>query len=260
LGTEANTYAAGRALENFWSLDRFMTQNSGMVSATSTKGSNLLTVVAVALLAYAIDDIVHEVLGHGTACLLLGVKMLGLSTIGLQTETSSRLVASAGAIANVTVGALALSAVARDRAFGGARYFIWLLGFVNLMNGTGYLIASAVTNSDDCAVVIAHREPTSLWRFAMGLVGALMFAASVIWAKGTMRAWVAAGDVAAADVPRLTGVPYLAGGLMYVLASLFNPVGTPGGRTVASLGHLEPNAAQERKAPPASLMNHRNPP
>jgi hypothetical protein len=167
---------------------------------------------------------VHEVLGHGAACRLTGVRRLGLSTIGLQTETSSRLVASAGAIANVIAGVLSL-AVARRRRFDVSGYFLWLFGFVNLMNGTGYLMASALTGSGDWAVVVAGREPALVWRLSMGLIGVITFAASILWARDVMRRWVVAGEVAAEDVPRLTVTPYLAGGLLFTLASVFNPVG-----------------------------------
>ena len=105
------------------------------------------------------------------------------------------------------------------------RYFVWLLAFVNLMNGTGYLMASALTNSGDWAVVIAGLKPALAWRAALGALGVVTFAASVRWATGVMREWVAHADVALADVARLTWVPYLAGGLMFALASVFNPVG-----------------------------------
>ena len=187
--------------------------------------SHLLTIVSVALLAYALDDLVHEVLGHAAACAWLGVRMLGLSTIGLQTASSSRAVAAAGAIANVVVGAAVLLGLRRPRRFRTGTWFMWLFGFVNLMNGTGYLMASALTGSGDWAVVIAGREPAIAWRAGMGLIGGVAFAGSVRWAGAILRGWVAAGEVAPADVPRLTGVPYLAGGFLFVLASVFNPVG-----------------------------------
>lgn len=187
--------------------------------------SRFATVLALALLAYAADDMVHEVMGHGLACLVLGIKMLGLSTIGLQTETSSRVVAAAGSIANVAAGVLALAALRRGWRFGIAAYFLWLFGFVNLMNGTGYLMASAATGSGDWAVVISGREPVIAWRMAMGIAGIASFAASVRWARALFGAWVAAGEIAPADIPRLTIVPYLAGGALFTLASAFNPVG-----------------------------------
>src|ERR1700687_5542608 len=44
---------------------------AGQPQATRQR-SNLITVVAVALLAYAAADIVHELVGHSTASLLLG--------------------------------------------------------------------------------------------------------------------------------------------------------------------------------------------
>jgi len=47
--------------------------------------SNLWTVIAIAILAYAACDMTHEVLGHGVACVLTGVRPLSLSTVALQT-------------------------------------------------------------------------------------------------------------------------------------------------------------------------------
>src|SRR2546425_9797997 len=107
--------------------------------AGSGARSNLWTVIAVAIVAYAGCDMVHEVLGHGVACLLVGVRPLSLSTVALQTGTSSRPVAAAGSIANVVFGMLAMWLFRRGRSFGAGRYFLWLFGSINLLNGTGYL-------------------------------------------------------------------------------------------------------------------------
>jgi hypothetical protein len=79
--------------------------------------SSIATVVAVAVIAYAADDAVHELIGHGSACLALGIKVLSISTVGLQTAESSRLVAAAGSVANVLAGTAALFLAGRARDF-----------------------------------------------------------------------------------------------------------------------------------------------
>jgi hypothetical protein len=101
-------------------------------------------VIAIALVAYAACDMVHEVLGHDVACAVTGVQALSLSTVALQTGSSNRFVAAAGSMANVLVGLLALALFRRGRAFGATRYFLWLFAALNLLNGTGYLLFSAV--------------------------------------------------------------------------------------------------------------------
>src|SRR5712691_11887772 len=100
--------------------------------------SSLFTTVAVAITAYAFCDLVHEVAGHGIAALMVpGVRILSLSTVALQTTGNSRIVAAAGSIANVLVGAAALALFHRRARFSATGYFLWLFGSLNLMNGSG---------------------------------------------------------------------------------------------------------------------------
>ena len=187
--------------------------------------SNLLTVIAIAIIAYAADDTVHELIGHGTIALFLKIKILAIATVGLQTAESNRLVAAAGAVANVVAGVIGLLLVRRSHGSASWRYFLWLFGFLNLMNGTGYLMASALLNSGDWAVVIAGLQPPLLWRGGMGLIGLCLFAASIRWATTTMIAMIREGSVNPRDIARLTVPAYFAGGFLFVVASVFNPYG-----------------------------------
>ena len=191
------------------------------------------------MIAYADDDTVHEVIGHGLASLMLNIKMLSISTVGLQTAESNRLVAAAGAIVNAIAGTAALLFADRSASFGSWRYFLWIFGFINLMNGTGYLMASALLGGGDWAVVIAGLNPPMLWRVGMGLTGLVLFAATVRWAASVMGRMVRQGAVDRNDLSRLTIPAYLAGGVLFVVASVFNPVGPSlilGSGAGASLG------------------------
>ena len=42
---------------------------------------DLLTVTAIALVAYAASNVLHEAVGHGGACVALGGKPLALSSV-----------------------------------------------------------------------------------------------------------------------------------------------------------------------------------
>src|SRR5471030_1792019 len=66
--------------------------------------SSLVMVIAVAVIAYAADDTVHELIGHGSADWFLGIKPLSISTVALQSVGSSRWAAAAGALANMIAG------------------------------------------------------------------------------------------------------------------------------------------------------------
>ncbi len=117
--------------------------------------SSTPTIVAVAITAYALCDLVHEVAGHAFAALMVpGVRVVSLSTVALQTTGNSRIVASAGSIAQVLVGAVAFGLFHRLARFSATGYFLWLFGSVNLLNGSGYLFYSGVLGSGDWEVVI----------------------------------------------------------------------------------------------------------
>src|SRR2546422_10830866 len=95
-------------------------------SPPTSARTSLWTVIAIGTVAYAACGMVHEIIGHGLACALTGVRALSLSTVALQTGSSSRFVAAAGPIANVVVGMFALSLFRRGTAFTAMRYFLWL--------------------------------------------------------------------------------------------------------------------------------------
>src|SRR2546427_355944 len=54
------------------------------------------TVVAIAIVAYVLADVLHEAVGHGGACVLTGGKPLVLSTVHFDCGGDSRWVAAAG--------------------------------------------------------------------------------------------------------------------------------------------------------------------
>lgn len=184
-----------------------------------------MSIGAVAVVAYALCDMIHEVLGHGVAVLASPkVTALSLTTVALSTSQSSRLVAAAGTIANLVIGITALTFAHRARFSKSARYFLWLLGSLNLFNATGYLLYSGALGTGDWAVVIAGLEPGAVWRGTMALVGGALYALSVAASAAVMRGFVNEGSIRATDVSRLTRVSYVVGGILLVLGSIPNPV------------------------------------
>ena len=187
--------------------------------------SSLWTVGAVAIVAFAACDMVHEVLGHGLACALSSdVRAVSLSTVALQTDSSSRLVAAAGAIANVVVGVIALATFRAVRSFGPGRYFVWLFAATNLLNGTGYLLFSAALDTGDWAVVIAGLAPHWAWRVLIGVLGGALYAGTVGVMSAQLVSTVRQGSVDRLEVPGLVLPAYLIGALLFVAASTLNPV------------------------------------
>lgn len=187
--------------------------------------SNLWTVIAIAVVAYAACDMTHEVMGHGVACLLTGVRPLSLSTVALQTSVGNRVVAAAGSIANVIAGTLALIAFLRETTWGPGRFFLWLFAATNLLNGTGYLLFSGVLGIGDWAVVIAQLEPHMAWRGLLAVTGALLYGASIRSVAAAATQVVRDGLVDRREIQRLVFPAYVAGGLLLVAGSALNSIG-----------------------------------
>jgi hypothetical protein len=184
---------------------------------------SLLTLASIGAIACIAADMVHEAIGHGTACWLTGNRMLSLSTVAIQNVSPSRFVSAAGTSANCIVGALSFLALHRVRKFTPWTYFLWTFGAYNLLN-SGYLLVSAASNSGDWANVITGLSPHWLWRCGLGLSGATLYVLVIRWTASFMVELVNRGEVASGDLGRLVLPAYLSGGAVMTIASVFNPI------------------------------------
>ena len=187
--------------------------------------SHLGTIVAVAVCAYAACDMIHEVLGHGTAAWISPrVEALSLTTVALQTSRASRVVAAAGTFANLVAGVVALWLARRRGRFDATRYFLWLLGAVNLLNAAGYFLFSAILGIGDWAVVMTGLAPEAVWRIGMGIVGAIAYTAVIFVVGGDLASAVVQGGLASEEVPRLITPAYFAGALLLMAGAAMNTI------------------------------------
>jgi len=187
---------------------------------------DLPTLVAIAVIVYAVADVLHEGAGHGGACLLTGGHALVESTVHFDCSADNRLVDAAGTIANLIAGAVAwrMSRVRWHSIH--VAYCVWLTMTVNLLQGGGYLLYSGVANIGDWADFIKGLGPQAVLRVGLIGVGACLYA-FFVWIALTALAPFVGGDLASRwrIARRLTLGPYLAGGILSCVAGLFNPVG-----------------------------------
>ncbi|HEY1333449.1 MAG TPA: hypothetical protein VGF31_04265, partial [Myxococcaceae bacterium] len=108
--------------------------------AADTSRLDPWTVGALAVVAYCIGNVVHEGLGHGGACILVGGKPQELNAIFFECSieglpaAARRWLAAGGSIANLLVAIptwIALQQLPRNA--GRSRAFAWLLLAVNLL-------------------------------------------------------------------------------------------------------------------------------
>jgi hypothetical protein len=179
--------------------------------------------VAVAMLAYALCDLLHEG-AHAAATLLpLGVKALSISTVAVSSYGSSPVVAGAGIAMNLLLGGFIL-APAVSRRPSTATYFCWLLGSIDLFSATGYLVYSGALGSGDVAVVLDPLAAPALWRPCAIVAGIVAYAAAVRVSLAGLRRLVALGVVPAARLEASCMVPYWSGALLLVAGAVPNPV------------------------------------
>jgi hypothetical protein len=193
-----------------------------------------VTIAAVAALTYALASVVHEGLGHGGACLIVGGIPRELSSMDFDCDlhglgaTAENIVAAGGTIANLIfgLGALALYRWIPVTSSPLGRFSLWLFAAVNLMQGTGYFLFSGIGGIGDWAVVVESLEPPWFWRGVLAVSGAGLYFVTTIYLFNALSPFT---GVARPERYRralgLATVSYIAGGALSLLAGFRNPAG-----------------------------------
>jgi hypothetical protein len=194
---------------------------------------DLLTLAALAVVAYALADVFHEGFGHAGTCVLVGGRPLVLSSMHFDGDTeglpalADRLIAAGGTAGNLIAAALALPFLRWGRVRSPATwFFLWIFVSVNLMQATGYPLFSGVGGIGDWVAVIRGWTPVWFWRVLLASVGGLAYLVSVRWAMTALATRLeepAPARVKVAYIYTLT--PYFVGCALYVAAGLRNPAG-----------------------------------
>jgi len=192
------------------------------------------TIIAISVMAYALANVVHEGLGHGGACILLGARPTMFNAIFFTYDESTasdavqRIISAAGSIVNAIIG-LPLVALLRSRAPLSPRwrYFLWIFCAVNLLTAFGYLLFSGIGGIGDWARVIQGARP--VWPFRLVLVvagGLLYFVIAPRLLMPALDPFLGRDpDTRVARARRLSLVPYATGAVTLIVAGLLNPLG-----------------------------------
>ena len=150
---------------------------------------DLVTLVAIGLLAYATADIAHHVLGHGAACLALGGRIVSLSSIFVNCTVYGSAIDLAGPFANLALGLAALALAYRPSATSSARLFFALTAGFNFFWFALLLLFSAATRSDDFAWPMSAFHVSEPLRYGLIALGGLLYVLSVRAVAGPMTGY-----------------------------------------------------------------------
>jgi hypothetical protein len=187
---------------------------------------DVLTVVAISLVAEMLADVLHEGLGHAAVALLMGAKSGVVSTVAWSSVFDSRLVAAGGTLANLAAGLVFWIALCRvTRGSVRLRFFLLTSLAFNLFAGTGYFFFSGVTNFGDWAAVIDGLSAHWLWRSLLVVVGiASYYGAVLVVGTGLVR-YVGVPRNDLRRLRKLTWVPYFSAVVLLSVAGVLNPIG-----------------------------------
>jgi len=186
-----------------------------------------LTVGAIGILASMLGNLLHEGLGHGGACILVGAKPLVLSSVHFECSLDSRLVMAGGTLVNLLAGAV-FFALGRltGRGYPRLKYFFWISMTGNLYAGTGYFLFSGIGGIGDWGEFIHGLGPQWLWRIGLTILGAVTYLLAARLSLLELRPLIGSNPQQRyRRAMRLSAIPYFAGGILMCIAGALNPVG-----------------------------------
>ena len=202
-----------------------------MFNRSNQSNIHIPTLVAIAIVSWSSVTILHEIIGHGSVCILAGGDARAVSTTELYCANVAggqyKMVAAAGSIANLVaaLGCLALSQVASRLPFG-LYYFLWLFMSTNIFHAGSYMLIGPFTGYGDWSYVIEGFEPELIWKLG---VTALGYGICVLGMRlAALPRWGALlGDDAEERRRRLhllTRVPFGTALVVNLLAGLLSPL------------------------------------
>ncbi len=192
---------------------------------TANAPDDRATLAAMAALAYVLQDVSHEWIGHGVTAWLSGAQRLTVSTVALQSDIETRWIWMNGTLVNLALaGVLWLVLRRAVRLRPGTRYFLVLVLAGNLFGGTGYFWFSGMTDFGDWAEAIRGLPHHGLLRAGLIVGGAGLYYASMLVVGRQLRSFGGGG----ADPRRLRWIcwtPYFTEAALAAIGGLLNPAG-----------------------------------
>lgn len=159
-----------------------------MSGESPSRKNDTLTMIAVSALACILQNVLHEGVGHGVTAWLTGAHKITMSTVALQSDIDTRLIAANGTLVNLVAAGIFWLLLLRPQRYRPViLYFLALAMAGNLFTGTGYFLFSGVANFGDWRTVIEGLHPHWMWRVGLIVLGAGSYYASMRLVMSKLR-------------------------------------------------------------------------
>jgi hypothetical protein len=182
------------------------------------------------MLVYVLTVVLHEIGGHGGACIAFGGHAHALGAYyfdcgyGGMTRLHMRLVAAAGSTVNLIVALITFPLIKRASSLYG-KWFWWLLFTANLLDWSGYFLFSGFSRVGDWGWgprgAFSGMDHQWVWRVVLVLGGSGLYYASALLAARRLGQFVCSPSAAR----RMSLSAYITGGVLSLLVGLLNPIG-----------------------------------
>lgn len=189
---------------------------------------DILTLIAVGCVGELITDLIHEGLGHATACHLTGAVSIALSSAdcscnGELSSFDARFIQAAGTAMNLVAGGLfCLLLKVNRRASPWTRFMLWLCMSYNLFQGGGYLLVSPLLGLGDWGQFLMNISTPLAWRIGLCALGAGITLLAARLALREFDAFIGGDTLRMYRARLLTVIPYLTAGVLSCLSGLRN--------------------------------------
>ena len=158
------------------------------------------TLIAISVLAWALVNIMHEIVGHAGAAIVVGiaVKAVSTSTAYIKVDWAQfaaehgsnplRLIVAGGTIVNLVTGALALLALQWKKVTNTAmRYFLWLFATFSMIIVAMNMFTCPLLGFGDWTEFLSTLEQKHIWKILIIGTGLVLMVAGYVL---SLRLWM----------------------------------------------------------------------
>ena len=200
---------------------------------------DLLTLIAISIIAWSMANFLHEVVGHAGSAAILGIPVRAVSTTTMyiewdqiKTAGQNRFINAAGPGMNLLTGIIALLFLRSPKVKNSAtRYLLWLFSTVSFIIVILNLISAPLIGGGDFTVFIQDFKNKELWKAIIIGIGVIL---AIPGYSLPLRFWMPSLKGNRKTLLKITIIPVLT----FIFVQTLSLIGSPFSRLAPDYNHL----------------------